>query len=109
MRGVYTNDGVDVRALIEPIDDEFARYFRALGYEVTWDFQRKTGEHWYEIYEGGVLLCQISKKAPLAEFLDDLPHFAEGRRGVGPTDYWIACEDDEKLRAIATRVQEAKP
>jgi hypothetical protein len=72
------------------VDDEFARFFRGLGFQVDWDFSRRDGARWYEILDDGKLLCQVDMHAPLAEFLGDLPHFAAGgqdARGIGPTHY----------------------
>jgi hypothetical protein len=60
------------------IDDEFARYFRARGLVVTWDFNRRQTERWYEILKNGKLLMQVDMGTPLAAFLEDLPHFARG-------------------------------
>jgi hypothetical protein len=70
------------------VDDEFARFFRALGFQVDWDFSKRDGLRWYEIIDDGKLLCQVDMHVSLSEFLADLPHFAAGgQRGVGPTNY----------------------
>jgi hypothetical protein len=82
--------------LTQEVDDEFARYFRGLGFTVTWDFSKKTGERWYEILdEDNALVAQVDFGTPLEEFLTDVPHFLAGQaeapfetaRGIGPTNY----------------------
>lgn len=87
--------------------DEFSRFFTGLGYVVGWDGRWGTPERWYEICEDGAIVCQVQATVPLAEFLADLPHLVEGKPGVGPTDYWCACEDAAKLRALWDRVRAA--
>jgi len=89
-------------------DDEFSRYFMERGYVVAWDGKCGTSDHWYEIREGTTIVCQVQGSVPLAEFLTDLPHLVEGKPGVGPTDYWCACEDAAKLRALLERVRAAE-
>lgn len=86
----------------------FERYFELLGYTTHWEGRRETGERWYEICDPaeGVLCFQISMPPPpIAELLADLPHLIEGRSGVGPTDYWIACKDNNRLRDLLSRMQ----
>ena len=85
--------------------DEFSRYFREIGYAVGWDGKYGTSDRWYEIRDGEVIVCQVQATVPLAEFLADLPHLVEGKPGVGPTDYWCACEDAAKLRALLERIR----
>lgn len=88
------------------IDDDFARFFRQRGVTVTWDFDRSTGLHWYELGDERGLICQVDFGVPLEEFLADLPHFVEEREGVGPTSYTCCCppENTERLRALCERV-----
>ncbi len=94
------------KALCPDADDAFERYFESLGYKVYWEGKMETGERWYEICDEGRLAFQISMPPPpLEELIADLPHLAEGRSGVGPTDYWLACKDSEKLRELLRRAQ----
>jgi hypothetical protein len=86
----------------------FAHFFESLGYGVTFEGKLDTGERWHEIYDEGGLICQIAFGTPLAEFLADLPHFLENNPGIGPTVYWCAFVDDEKLRKLLACVQSAK-
>jgi hypothetical protein len=86
------------------IDDEFARYFRKRGLHVAWDFDKRSGDHWYELYDDGGLVCQVDFGTPLSEFIADIPHFIAGRPGVGLADYECRCPDLTRLRAIYERI-----
>ena len=86
------------------VNEVFARFFESLGYGVTFEGRLNTGERWHEIYDEEGIIVQVAFGAPLEEFLTDLPHLAEGKSGVGPTEYWCACEDDDKLRDLHARV-----
>jgi hypothetical protein len=92
------------------INDAFASFFKLLGYGVTYEGKRATGERWHEIYDDEGLICQVSFGTPLAEFLADLPYLIESKPGIGPTNYWYACEDkkNKKLLEMLARVREAK-
>ncbi len=85
---------------------DFADFFREIGYTVGIEGRVETRERWYEIFDDGRLVFQISRPPPpLAELIADLPHLAEGRSGVGPTNYWLACKDGSKLRDLIRRVE----
>lgn len=85
---------------------EFQRFFEALGYRVYWEGRRETGERWYEICDDAGLAFQISMPPPsIEELIADLPHLIENNRGVGASNYWLACEDPAKLRELQRRVQ----
>jgi hypothetical protein len=93
------------------VHDEFADFFRCLGFIVTWDFSKRTGDHWYEIYAGQELLCQVDFGVPLGDFLEDLRHFARGStKGAerAPSrehpDYECRCDDTAKLKRILVRL-----
>jgi hypothetical protein len=90
------------------VNVEFARFFRSLGYDVTVNGKLHTGERWHEVCDGHDLVCQVAYGTPLAEFLADLPYHIEGKPGIGLTDYWLACDDDDKLRELLARVRSAK-
>jgi hypothetical protein len=87
---------------------EFAGFFERLGYSVTYEGRRETGERWYEIYDDAGIIFQVPWGTPLPEFLADLPYLAEGKPGIGPTNYWCACDDDKKLHALLARVRSAQ-
>lgn len=87
-------------------DETFELFFRAFGYVVSWEGKRATGERWYEFRDASGLAFQISMPPPpIAELIADLPHFIEGSKGIGPTDYWCACANDDKLRELLERVR----
>lgn len=79
-----------MHSLVE-VDDEFTRFFRALGYTVTWDYDARG--RWYEIVDEHGLLCQIDCEAPLADFLEDLPALATGQSGTSAAAYEVRCPD----------------
>jgi hypothetical protein len=87
--------------LMARVDDDFARFFRARGVEVDWDFDKKTGQHWYELFDETGLVCQVDFGTPPEEFLADIPYFARGNAGIGPTDYMCAFPPDRTARILA--------
>jgi hypothetical protein len=90
------------------VNDAFASYFKSLGYGVTYEGRRETGERWHEIYDNDGIICQVSFGTPIADFFADLPYLVEGKAGVAPTEYWCACKDDERLRGLLERVRSAE-
>jgi hypothetical protein len=90
------------------LNEAFAHFFELLGYGVTYEGRRATGELWHEIYDEAGIICQVPFGTPLADFLADLPFLVEGKSGVAPHTYWCACDDDEKLRGLFDRVRSAK-
>lgn len=102
---------LDSAKLFPDAASDFERFFKSIGYRVYCEGLRETGERWYEICDPdeGVLCFQISMPPPpIAELIADLPHLIENKRGVGPTDYWCACDDDDKLRELLARVRSAQ-
>jgi hypothetical protein len=90
----------------QDVNDEVSSYFRGLGFEVTWDFSKRSGHRWYEIYDGRTLLCQIDMGVPLASILLDLPLLAIDALGMSTgIDYTVACDDTSKLRLICSRME----
>lgn len=87
---------------LKPVDDEFARYFRSLGYEVDWDYDRR-GAKWYEILYDGQMICQVDFGVPLEHFLQDLPLLAAGQPGTSSSDYVVRCQL-EHMRALFDRI-----
>jgi hypothetical protein len=90
------------------INDAFSSFFKLLGYGVTYEGSSRTGELWHEICDNEGIICQVSFGTPIAEFLADLPYLVDGKPGIGPTDYWCACQDNERLRGLLARVRSAK-
>lgn len=48
---------------------EFAKFFKNLGYEYSWDYDRKG--HWHELYKDGKLILQV-EMVPLKQIVDDM-------------------------------------
>lgn len=94
---------LDISDVVKDVTDEVATYFRSLGFDVTWDFQRRTGLHWYEICEDGKLLVQIDYGAPLADLKEDLPKLArDGASTCAST--WEVRGPIENLRRVVARM-----
>jgi hypothetical protein len=95
-------------ALGEEVVDEFSCFFRKLGYHVTWDYDRK-GKY-YEIYtqdepdHPGRLICQCPFGIPLSVVLQDLPWWAEDKKGDSGVDYVV----NGKLADVAAIWEQVK-
>jgi len=98
------------RAVVSEVKDDVAKYFRLIGFEVTWDFDKRTGLRWYEIYDGDEQLVQIDFGVPLAELLTELPRLAAmeeddpARRD--PKATWEVRGSLEDLRRVVARMRE---
>jgi len=89
-----------------PAKSEVVDYFRSLGYEVDWDFNRRKQNYWYEIRNSQGMI-QIDVHASLASIKEDLPLLAQDLPGTstGPGSDWeLRCEDDQFLRDVAARM-----
>jgi len=88
------------------VDDDVCRYFRDLGFVVTWDANRSRSNYWYEICDpDGALLIQIDFGAPLAEIIVDLPRLAQGKDGQDQTTpTWFVRGPAENLARVAERM-----
>jgi len=91
----------EVAAVLANVDDEVTRFFRSVGYTVTWDF--RGAARWHEIYEGDEMLLQIDMGPSLADILRDLPLLAEGKPGTSASDYGVRGSL-ENLKKVAVRV-----
>jgi hypothetical protein len=96
---------INIAEILKPLDDDVSRYFRLLGYGVTWDFSRKHECKWYEVMDGERLVCQIDFGVPLADILEDLPLLAEGKPGTSKSDYSIRTENDEDFKLLGQRIR----
>jgi hypothetical protein len=90
--------------ITENIDDEFSRFFESLGYQISWDFDRRS--RWYEILDPdtGKLLCQVDIGTPVSDFLEDLEQFVCGKDGTSSHDYVCNFVSDDAMNAIYQRV-----
>lgn len=92
------------------IDDPLSRYFRSLGYDVTWDFRAATKEYWYEIYHCDASIAQIDMGIPLRTVHRDLCCWARGEDSPedGPT-YKINAPDGPWWSELLQRVAANEP
>ncbi len=91
--------------------DEVSDFFISLGYEVTWDFKRSTGETWYEIIKGGYLVCQIDQGVPLKYIIRDFCCWHQGKEPSQefPNDdvnYKVNGPNSPELRELFKKVYE---
>lgn len=92
--------------LIE-VDDDIAKYFRKLGYVVTWDYGR--GERWYEILKGCELVCQFDFGVPLVDLYTDLPYMLRGQGGPSKSSYVLNCQDKSLLTELYRKMKSTPP
>jgi hypothetical protein len=85
--------------------EEFVRYFHTLGYTVTW---AQHGTDSYEIWNGRVI-CRIKPCAPLADFLEDLPHLAMDESGThtSGSEFKVEADPDELLEMFRRVIRAA--
>lgn len=93
------------------MDDDVARYFRALGYEVSWDFDKHDGAHWYEIIDPKTdrLIMQIDMGVPLAHIIEDMICWHEGRKATSKSNYDVRGNKNRKAyKAVLAAVAAAQ-
>ena len=80
----------------EKHDDGVYAFFTSLCYSVMEDWKRRTGEHWYEIYEkGGDLVMQVDCGIPVAHIIEDLKCMCKGKPGTSASDYTINAKEHD--------------
>ena|SRR3990167_4343409 len=79
---------------------DFAKYFKNLGYDYSWDFSKRDGMRWYELYKNGELFLQV-EMVPLQDIIKDFCTIEETK----PT-FWIGCDSDEKYNEVLKSVRE---
>lgn len=82
--------------------DPYVIYFSRLGYTVDWDMNTRQGLKWYEILEDGKLVSQIDMGIPLADVIEDIACWAQGRDATSKSDYAIIappCAATDRLFA----------
>lgn len=89
------------------VNDATARYFRDLGYVVTWDYRGR--ERWYEILKGSTMVCQFDFGVPLRDLFMDLPHLLAGRSGPSTSDYKLNCVQLPLLRELYEKMRAQPP
>lgn len=73
--------------------DPYVLYFTRLGYTVSWDMNTRQGLEWYEIFEAGTLVCQIDMGIPLADAIEDITCWAQGREATSKSNYAVIAPD----------------
>jgi hypothetical protein len=89
--------------LPEAKDKGVQEFFEKLGYSVTCDSSRRTGESWFEIHDDG-LVCQIDQGVPLTDIVKDICQWHLGKDGVSESDWKCCGPDTPELRLLFKRV-----
>ncbi len=85
-------------------DTKVTTYFETLGYEVTWDYNRRAGEEWHEICDKDGTVAQIDTGVPLADIVEDLTRMAAGKKGTSKSDYQINAEEGPRFKKLCRAV-----
>ena len=90
-------------------DGEVKQYFEKLGYRVSWDFNTRSGERWWEIYdkEEGGLIVQIDMGVPLKYVIEDICSFHKGTPCIDrpdKPDWKFSGPDGPELTALLKKV-----
>lgn len=85
--------------LKDTLSQEYTDFFEPRGFQVTWDFDSRTRESWYEILKDGEIVMQVQSGAPLCDLLEDLRALKAGKETCSKTNYWfvLSKENDESL------------
>lgn len=67
-------------------DCDVAKYFKNLGYDYSWDFDKEL--HWHELYKDGKLIMQV-EMVPLKDIIRDMCVVKDIQ-----LDYWAAGSKD---------------
>lgn len=68
---------------------EVRGFFRLMAFDVDWDLDLRTGNHWHEICEGNRILLQIDFAAPLSDLRSDLPLLATGQPSTCASNWQV--------------------
>lgn len=91
----------------DSVNDEITRFFESLGYGTSWDFERKSGARWYEVLKDDVLVAQIDMHAPLADLIEDMSAWHEGKPSPdrpGSADYGVYMPEGEDADELLAKV-----
>lgn len=84
--------------------DPYVLYFTRLGYTVDWDMNTHKGLEWYEILEDGKLVSQIDMGIPLADVIEDITCWAQGREATSKSDYTIIAPPGARTDRLFAKV-----
>lgn len=86
-------------------DEGVQEYFEWLGYRVSWDFNQRRGEQWYELYEDNHLVAQIDRGVPLEDIIMDMCQWHQGKSGISKSDFKV-CGNGPRFDEMLKRVFE---
>ncbi len=84
--------------------DPYVLYFTRLGYTVSWDMNTRQGLKWYEILESGKLAAQIDMDIPLADAIEDITCWAQGRDATSKSNYTIIAPPGARTDRLFAKV-----
>jgi hypothetical protein len=78
---------------------EVRQFFRRIAFDVDWDLDLSTGNHWHELWEGKRILLQIDFSAPLSDLRSDLPLLAAGQPSTCASNWQVrgSLEDLQRI------------
>lgn len=89
------------------IDKEFGTYFTDLGYVVFWDFDKTSGETWWEILDtNSKMVCQIDAGIPISSIIEDCICLKENRDTTSSHDYNIYAPDTPEFDELLNKIYE---
>lgn len=88
----------------EDYDSKIHDYFTGLGYKITWDFSKKTGEFWYEIYKDDTLVSQIDMNVDLKYIIQDLCDWHEGKEASSTSPDYKICGEGKLFKEFLKKV-----
>ena len=86
------------------MDKEIVDYFTNLGYTVTWDFSRKSGEYWYEILDECRLVSQIDMNIPLKYIVQDLISWYNMQPSASDSPDYKICGNGPLFKQLLEKV-----
>jgi hypothetical protein len=90
-------------------DGEVRDYFEKLGYDVSWDFNKRSGERWWEISnKNGKLIVQIDMDVPLSDIVEDICQFHQGKLGTSKSDYELSGPESDEMDKLWKEVYEER-
>lgn len=104
----YTSKPVTIPEALTDKKDEVSEYFESLGYEVSWDFNTRSGERWWEIIDkDGGMIVQIDMGVPLKYVIEDISCFHRKIPCIDrpdKPDWKFSGQDSEELTELMEKV-----
>lgn len=81
-------------------------FFESLGYEVTWDYNRR--DAWWEIMDASGMICQIDTYVPLSAIKADMACFYAGKEeGTSTVEWECRGPQNERLEELFRKVSQS--